>query len=332
MRLQKPSRESRHRGRKSKDGVGLSKAEEKRAREMQRRHWEKMSPAERERVVGLLKNPFTLGGFLRYVNEQAVPEYARVLLPILPQLQEAARSQPEESSLLPFSAVELGAWAWASRVEKIRGALDTPKARLRWLYDLAYAEPSRYVGVELDLFLYPVIEASMDAKSPFVSVAAARPVKDVVIDDDLVGKFRLSVKDMWERLRAGERTVRFAAPVIDGLEAVESEGNVRVRATGGPTVTDLFWASVVKLFDDVGSFRFCKRAACAKPYVPPRAWSVFCGPSCSSRERQARYRTTHADKVSEDRHERYADEVKKKLPNAKPARRPRGKSPKRGTT
>jgi hypothetical protein len=290
---------------------------------------EAMSPAGLERLKASLQKlaqPITLADLLRDQKERSVvPKHVRPLLENLQPLLEYARTHPA-NAFQPFTESFLTDIASAAHGERIRRVLETPAARLIWLYEFAYSEPrSKDVEEELMVFVDPVVSMA----GPFYSLAANRPAEEVWIDEGLVQKLRLTVKEMWERIRSvGKFIFTFPEPVIDGLVTIENQGNVRVLAAGGPSIEALFWANVVKLFADVGSFRFCQRDACGKPYVPTRAWSTSCSGSCASRERQARYRTKHGDKVSDQRHERYRHKLRKKLPNAKPARRRRGKNSK----
>jgi hypothetical protein len=215
----------------------------------------------------------------------------------------------------------------------------TPEARFRWLYEFADATPraDRNLAREVECFcqFYGYSGDEMRQKTyervkpeqrfPFYSIAGDRPMAEIRADAELVQELRQQIKGLWESLKKPGTPFETGAPFLRGLFSQEHEGSIRVFLYGGPTLRELFWINVAELFIAVGQFRFCERVDCRRAFVPSRPRKRFCGELCAGRERIARYRASHAES-SDDRHERYLRKVRKKLPKAKPARRPRGKS------
>lgn len=210
----------------------------------------------------------------------------------------------------------------------------SPESRLRWLYDFAHVSPQpkrrNLTTFEVKAFCQfhglsgDEVRALKADTLPFYSIVSEKPVAEVPeLDDGTVERLRQQVRALWDCLRKPGTPYALSAPVIHGLFSQEASGFVRAFGYGGRTHEELFWANVVKLFMDVGRFRFCGWLECARAFMPSRPDKRFCSERCGGRERIARYRTSRGE-TSDERHGRYTRSVRKRLPNAKPARRKKG--------
>jgi len=247
------------------------------------------------------------------------------------------------------AAIQMAVWLESEQRAK-RAVGEKPRDRLRWLFLFAESGSQRRNVVE-ELFAFSFGAVTADEVAPFVSASRDRPAAEArAYAEQEIRELQAQVGELWRSLKHSGHVFTFPVPVIDGLVAVpavalahdsdrqhdddisqdQHGAALRVLAHGGPSRAAAFWASVLRLFLEVGTFRFCRRAACARPFVPRRPWQAFCDPKCESRERQARWRARQGEQAAAMRRKRYEKSVRATHPNAKIDRRPRRRSKPKG--
>lgn len=232
---------------------------------------------------------------------------------------------------------------------------DTPADNLAWLYDLTerdlgQTEAAEDSGWELAAFCSAIanrytwqsVKKVGGALSPTREWPLLRGLPpDFTVDE--VRRIQASLAEALRTLANPGELFRFPVRVFEGLRRIgrlrvnrgmrgaleivtATARNPRETFSISPFADSLaatFWGAVAELFRELPSLRICGRPGCGRIYAPHRRWQEYCGHSCASRARQARYRKHNGGKVSDDRHERYVKKIREKHVNAKIARRPR---------
>jgi hypothetical protein len=193
----------------------------------------------------------------------------------------------------------------------------TPQDRLRWLLNFAYIDTLNATrGQLLDAALE--LWAFLRYHQVHWEYTPSQP------PEDMVSHFNARLRDGLSNLDRGKpwtlrvRDAHFSILWLPGRRLTLA------RTFPGPP-EDHFTIAVFDLLREHGhKVRSCPRPGCKRLFLPIRR-QISCSRACNQWLRTQRYRKTHAESISDKRHEAYKAKVRARHPRAKVARRPRRK-------